>query len=158
MVGCCIYEVDRADAGGGAVPIGRPIANTQLYILDKRWHLVSLGHVGELYIGGLGLARGYENRADLTAERFIPHPFCVQPGERLYRTGDLARYRPDGCIEFLGRVDQQVKLRSFRIELGEIETVLRRHPSVTDVVVLARDEGTGVTLIAFVVHRDGQRT
>jgi amino acid adenylation domain-containing protein len=131
------------------VPIGRPIANTQLYILDAYGYPVPIGVTGELYVGGLGVVRGYKNRPDLTAERFVPHPFVgteqaretgqalgtvptglVEEGERLYRSGDLARYLPDGSIEFLGRIDQQVKIRGYRIELGEIEAALMRHPLV----------------------------
>src|SRR5947207_13275932 len=108
VVGCCVYEVAEADADTGAVPIGRPIVNTQLYILDERLEPVPLGVAGELYISGVGLARGYLNQGDLTAERFIPNPFSQQPGCRLYQSKDLARYRQDGQIEFLGRTDHQV--------------------------------------------------
>ena len=119
------------------IPIGRPIANTQIYILDSHMQPVPIGVPGELYIGGDGLARGYLNRPELTAEKFVPNPFSNDPGARLYRTGDRARYRPDGNIEFLGRVDNQVKIRGHRIELGEIETVLNQHPSVKETVVIA---------------------
>jgi acyl-CoA synthetase (AMP-forming)/AMP-acid ligase II len=104
---------------------------------------VPIGIPGELYIGGAGVTMGYSNRAALTAERFLPHPFSTVPGERLYKTGDIGRYRPDGAIEFLGRADQQVKIRGFRIELGEIEAVLHAHPAVTDAVVVAREEESG---------------
>jgi natural product biosynthesis luciferase-like monooxygenase protein/amino acid adenylation domain-containing protein len=139
------------------VPIGRPIANTQLYILDTQGQPVPIGVTGELYVAGLGLARGYKNRPDLTAERFIPHPFVgtghspVNPGERLYQTGDLARYRADGTIEYLGRIDSQIKLRGFRIELGEIEATLRAHPAVQEAVIVLREEGEdNKYLVAYV--------
>jgi amino acid adenylation domain-containing protein len=118
--------------------LGRPIDNTQTYILDKSRQPVPIAVPGEIYIGGVGLARGYLHRPDLTAERFIPHPFSAEPGARLYRTGDLARYLPDGNIEFLGRIDQQIKLRGFRVELGEIESVLAQHPAIDQAVVMAR--------------------
>ena len=120
----------------GAVPIGRPIANTEIYILDRYLKPVPVGVPGELYIGGAGLARGYLNRPELTEEKFIGHPFSADPAARLYKTGDLARYRSDGNIEYLGRLDHQVKLRGFRIELGEIESVLRQHPGVRESVAV----------------------
>jgi amino acid adenylation domain-containing protein len=124
------------------VPIGRPIANTQIYILDSHLQPVPVGVPGELHIAGVGLARGYLNRPDFTAEKFIPKPFSNEPGARLYKTGDLARYLLDGNIEFLGRLDHQVKVRGFRIELGEIEAVLAQHPGVRETVVLAREDAT----------------
>ena len=124
-----------------AISIGRPIANTQLYILDEQQQPVPVGVPGELYIGGAGVARGYVKRPELTAERFIAHPW--QPGARLYRTGDLARYRPDGTVDCLGRLDHQVKLRGYRIELGEIEYVLGSHPAVKQCVVMAREDRPG---------------
>ena len=119
-----------------AIPIGRPIANTQVYVLDAQWQPVPIGVPGDLYIGGAGLARGYLHRPDLTAERFLPDPFSSEPGQRLYHTGDRARYLPDGIVEFLGRTDQQIKLRGYRIELGEIEAVLAQHPAFVRVLLL----------------------
>jgi acyl carrier protein len=140
----------RLNGHGNTVPIGRPIVNTETYILDGRLEPVPIGVAGELYIGGAGVIPGYLNRSELTAERFIPNPFSAYPGTRLYRTGDLARYLPDGNIEFLGRVDQQVKIRGFRIELGEIEAVLEQHPSVREAVVTARDDSAGAgRLVAY---------
>ena len=118
-----------------AIPIGRPIANTSIFILDRKQRMVPVGASGEIYIGGKGVARGYWNRPELTAERFISSPLRGDPAQRLYKTGDLARYREDGVIEFLGRIDQQVKIRGFRIELGEIEAVLGQHPGVRELVV-----------------------
>jgi amino acid adenylation domain-containing protein len=120
-----------------SVPIGRPIANTQIYLLNAQLQPVPIGIPGELYIGGAGVTIGYCNRAALTAARFLPHPFSDVPGARLYKTGDLGRYRPDGAIEFLGRTDQQVKIRGFRIELGEVEAVLHEHPAITEAVAVA---------------------
>ncbi len=130
------------------VPIGRPIDNLEAYILDARQEPVPVGAAGELYLGGAGVARGYWEQPERTAERFLPHPHATQPGARLYRTGDLARRLPDGSIEFLGRVDHQVKIRGFRIELGEIESVLRRHPAVQDAVVMAREDGNAELYLA----------
>jgi amino acid adenylation domain-containing protein len=135
--------IERVAEGATTVPIGSPIANTKLYVLDRHFNLVPIGVPGELYIGGDGLARNYLNRAELTAEKFIPNPFSEEPGGRLYKTGDLVRHLADGSIEFLGRLDQQVKLRGFRIELGEIEAVLGQHPAVRDTVILAREDVLG---------------
>lgn len=134
------------------IPIGCPIANTTAYILDEEMQPVPIGVSGELYLGGQGLARGYLGQPDLTAARFVPNSFSAEAGARLYRTGDLARYSTDGAIEFLGRMDQQIKLRGFRIELGEIENVLKTHPQVCEVVVLAGENHMGQrTLAAYVV-------
>ncbi len=138
----------RVEAGETPISIGRPIANTQFYVLDKRLRAVPVGVIGELYIGGLGLARGYRHRAALTAERFIPDPFGTTPGGRLYWTGDLARWRADGTLECLGRVDHQVKIRGFRVELGEIEAALARHPGVREAAVAARPDASGEMSLA----------
>lgn len=140
------------------VPIGFPIANIELYVLDEHRQPVPIGAIGDLYIGGVGLARGYLGRPDLTAERFIPNPFCNLsdhgPESRLYKTGDLARYLPNGALEYLGRSDDQVKLRGLRIELGEIETTLRQHPGVEQCVVVLRPSPSGEQLlVAYAVAR-----
>ncbi|MDZ8261463.1 non-ribosomal peptide synthetase [Nostoc sp. ChiQUE01b] len=134
------------------VPIGRPIANMQVYILNQQFQSVPIGVPGELYIGGAGLARGYLNRPELTSEKFIPNPFCNEPGARLYKTGDLVRYRLDGNLEFLGRIDHQVKVRGYRVELGEIEALLKQHPQVRETVVVARkDIPNECRLVAYLV-------
>jgi amino acid adenylation domain-containing protein len=137
------------------VTIGRPIANTQLYILDPHLQPAPVGVPGELYIGGEGLARGYLNRPELTAERFIRNPFSEKSGGRLYKTGDLARYHPDGNIEFLGRLDHQVKIRGFRIELGEVEVVLSQHPAVRGSIAVVREDAPGhKRLVAYIVPNE----
>ena len=144
----------------GLVPIGKPIANVSTYILDQYFNPVPIGVPGELFVAGVGLARGYLNRPMLTAEKFIPHPFSNRPGARLYRTGDLAQYKPDGQIEYLGRLDHQVKMRGFRIELGEIEAVLSQHPAVQTVVVTDReDKPEEKQLVAYLIlHSDKTAT
>jgi amino acid adenylation domain-containing protein len=133
-------------------PIGRPVANTQIYILDRHQQPTPVGVAGELWLGGVNVSRGYLNRPELTAEKFVPDPFSLEPGARVYRTGDLARYLPDGNIEFLGRIDNQVKIRGFRIELGEIEATLRTHAAVSDAVVVPR-KGSDALAAFIVVER-----
>jgi acyl-coenzyme A synthetase/AMP-(fatty) acid ligase/acyl carrier protein len=138
--------------GNEKVTIGKPVSNKKCYILDKRFNPVPIGIAGELCIGGTGLARGYLNRRELTAEKFIPDPFSDEPGARLYRTGDLARYLPDGNIEFLGRIDHQVKIRGFRIEIGEVESILGQYPDVMETIVIVREDQPGnKRLVAYVV-------
>lgn len=152
VVGCCIYKVPQDEPQSGSIPIGRPIANTQLYVLNQYLQPVPVGIAGELYIGGAGVARGYLNCPELTAEKFIPNLFSNEPEARLYKTGDLVRHRTDGNLEFLGRTDDQVKIRGFRIELGEIEAVLCQHPDVRETVVIVREDVPGdQRLVAYLV-------
>ena len=149
----CIHHVQSADA---AIPIGHPIGNTHVHVVDSRLRPLPLGVVGELFIGGRGVARGYIDRPELTEDRFPPDPFSAQPGARGYRTGDLGRWRNDGVLECLGRTDQQVKVRGYRIELGEIESCLVTHPNVAQTAVVRREDRPGdVRLAAYVVLRTG---
>ncbi|WP_299409950.1 non-ribosomal peptide synthetase [Acaryochloris sp. IP29b_bin.148] len=139
------------------IPIGRPIDNVQIYVLDQQLQSVPIGVPGELHIGGAGVARGYLNRPELSDERFISHPFSQDPNAKLYKTGDLVYYRPDGNMMFLGRGDDQVKIRGFRIELGEIESALEQHPNVKEAVILAREDQPGdKRLVAYIVVEQGQ--
>ncbi len=149
------YQLHAPLAETGTVPIGRPIGNTRMFILDGSLEPVPIGIVGDLYIGGEGVTRGYLHQPDLTAERFVPDPWSTHPGARMYATGDQARFTADGTIEFLGRGDQQVKVRGHRIELGEIETILEHHPAVRQAVVLVREDEAGYPqLVAYLVRND----
>jgi amino acid adenylation domain-containing protein len=142
---------------GGRVPLGKPISNVQMYVLNRQRQPLPVGVAGEIHIGGVGVGRGYLNRPDLTAERFVPDPFSGDPGARLYRTGDLGHWRANGVLEYLGRNDHQVKIRGLRIELGEIESKLLQHDQVKETVVVARTDETGEkTLVAYVVPKDAR--
>jgi acyl carrier protein len=156
-VGCCTFSVAENDVNAWApktVPIGKPIANDSIYILDSLLRPVPIGVPGELCIGGAGIAKGYLNQPQQTAERFIKNPFSQDANARIYRTGDLARFLPDGNIEFLGRIDQQVKIRGFRVEPAEIENVLKQHPAVQQAVVVpVADKSGDKRLVAYVVTR-----
>jgi amino acid adenylation domain-containing protein len=146
------YSTRAIREGDGLEIIGRPIANTQAYLLDRYLEPVPIGVLGDLYLGGKGLARGYYGRPDLTAEKFIPNPFAQEPGARLYKTGDVARYLPDGTIQYLGRIDHQVKIRGYRIELGEIEATLGQLPGIKEAVAVVREDQPGAKrLVAYVV-------
>ncbi|MDH3283988.1 MAG: amino acid adenylation domain-containing protein, partial [Acidobacteriota bacterium] len=146
-----IYDVERVEPHWKSIPYGVPMANQLCYVLDRHRNPVPVGVPGELHLGGIGVGRGYLNRAELTAEKFVDNPF--REGERIYRTGDLARYRPDGNLELLGRIDFQVKVRGFRVELGEIEAAIRRHPAVKECVVLAKSDKYGdKRLVAYLVQ------
>ncbi len=153
----CCYRIPSAAAIADGVPVGAPIAHSSAYLLDDDMRPVEAGAIGELYVGGDGVARGYLNLPAETAERFVPDPFAASAGARMFRTGDLARRRPDGVIEFRGRADGQVKVRGFRIELGEIEVALRAHPTVGDAAA-ATDERAGYKeIVAFVVTKPDAR-
>src|SRR6185312_5895887 len=151
--GTVCATVEECHRGQGRPTIGRAIGNVEVYVLDEWLNVAPVGVSGEIYIGGAGVARGYWQRAALTAERLVPHPYSSVGGERLYRTGDEGRYLEDGRIEYLGRVDHQVKVRGYRIELGEIEAVLESHSGVRQAVVLVREEQQ---LVGYVVTADGE--
>jgi aspartate racemase len=154
----CCHSIAPDAPLDGAIPIGKPIANTTAYILDANLELVPVGVSGELFIGGDGLARGYWRSEELTAEKFIADPFSAEPGARLYKTGDLARWRGDGVIEFLGRTDNQIKLRGYRIEPGEIENALKRQPDVLDSAAIVREDTPGdKRLVAYIVRKQGAK-
>ncbi len=158
VVGCCVYEVRPEDPHHGPVPIGRPIANMRMYVLDENLRPLPPGETGELYIGGVGVARGYWNRKELTEERFLPDPFSDDRTARMYKTGDLGRYRIDGVLEYQGRIDNQVKVRGYRIELGEIEAALTSWPSAKSCAVLAREDTPGdKQLVGYLVLNENHK-
>ncbi|PYP93558.1 MAG: hypothetical protein DMG65_00290, partial [Candidatus Angelobacter sp. Gp1-AA117] len=150
------HRIHKTDQLATTIPIGQPIANTRMYVLNEDLELLPPGIIGELFIGGDGLARGYFNRPDLTAEKFIPDPFSAQPGERLFCTGDLVRYAMDGELEFVGRIDDQIKVRGFRVKLGEIESILHEHPDVQEAVVAVRGSGSAQRIVAYVTAPQGR--
>ena len=150
-VGCTFHELDHDSGLTGSVPVGRPIANTQIYILDAEQQPVPIGVCGEIFVGGAGVGRGYLGQPDITAERFVPDVFGREPGARLYRTGDIAKYKADGVIEYVGRIDEQIKLRGYRIELGEIEASIKQHESVKECAVVLRED----RLVAYVAADSG---
>jgi amino acid adenylation domain-containing protein len=152
---CNLSELNLTALHGREVPIGKPLQNYQAYLLDKSLQPVPIGVIGELYLGGVGLARGYSNKANLTADKFIPNPFSEKLGSRIYKTGDLGRYFNDGKIEYFGRVDDQVKLRGFRIELGEVETALKQHSQVRETLVTIREDEPGnKQLVAYIIPHE----
>jgi amino acid adenylation domain-containing protein len=146
----------KVEGVAGVVPIGRPIDNTRVYVLDRHLRPVPTGVIGELFIGGLGVARGYRERDDLTDDRFLADPFARSPGARMYRTGDRGRVRNDGALEYLGRLDHQIKIRGFRIELGEIEAALSEHPDIESAVVQPTGEGLNKRLVTYAVFQAGR--
>ncbi|GAB3897497.1 hypothetical protein GCM10029964_080450 [Kibdelosporangium lantanae] len=151
--------VEECVPDGRTPAIGRPVAGTELYVLDEYLQPVPVGVVGELYIGGTGVTRGYQNRPDLTADRYMPHPFSSRPGARVYRTGDRVRYSRDGRLHYLGRNDHQVKIRGVRTEPGEVQAAVTEHPGVREAVVLARPAPSGeLRLVAYVVPTPGVRS
>jgi acyl-coenzyme A synthetase/AMP-(fatty) acid ligase/acyl carrier protein len=158
-VGVVTYQVEESEGGvdaGATLPLGRPLPNTRIYVLDEHMLPVPVGVVGELYVGGATVSRGYLGRPELTAEKFLPDAYGGEPGSRMYRTGDVARWAPDGNVEFLGRIDHQVKIRGYRVEVEEIETVLEEHPAVRSAVVEARPDGAGeLRLACYLVWKDG---
>lgn len=156
VVGCCVYELEAGMESKGAVPIGRPVANARIYVLDEKLNLVPLGAKGEIYIGGEGVGRGYWGRPDLTAERFISDPYACEPGARMYKTGDLGRWQDNGVLHYLGRNDGQVKVRGYRIELGEVESALRQYPGVCDaIVVLDQGQSQNQRLVGYYLQTSG---